>query len=227
MKRIALLSVVVLTSALLMAACSKDDSPVTPTAQAKASDYWWPTAANTTLTLEGTYKVTVGGTVTAQEVLMLTMTSLGGTATTSDGKTVHPFHAINRVASMIDTAEGYTYLSDQMILNYENLSATAEIDTVFRLPLAVGASWRSSSKDTTRNVIMSTSETVTTPVGTFSNCVRIRFTQGDPVSGETGFSDVWLAKGIGPVKTLTQYTGSFGGSTMVTEHSTTLKSKNF
>lgn len=228
MKRIVSLSVVFISAALFISACSKDDSPVTPPAsQSKASDYWPPTGANNTLTLEGSVKVTSSGVVVGETPLVTEMKSLGGTATTADGKQVIPYRSIDISDNDPDTTYFWAYLSDAVVLNYHALGTGADIDTMIKAPIAVGTSWSSNNSNDGRYTIMAVNETVSTPAGTFSNCVRMRSSSTDPATGATSELQIWVAKGVGPVKMSGLSDTSIGGVTMRVETSVLLKSKNF
>ena len=228
MKRFVSLSVVFLAAALFISACSKDDSPVTPPAsQSKASDYWPPTTANATLTLEGSVKVTSGGVQVGETSLVTVMRSLGGTATTADGKQTTPYMSIDISDNQPDTSYFWAYLSAAVVLNYHSLGAGADIDTMIKAPIAVGTTWSANNNNAGRYTIMAVNESVSTPAGNFSNCVRMRSYTTDPGSGGTSELQIWVAKGVGPVKMSGLSDATIGGVTMRVETSILLKSKTF
>jgi hypothetical protein len=214
-------------TALLFTSCSKDDSPATPpNTSTSASDYWMPTAAGSRLVFE-TVDVSKVGTVTMDSsVGSLTFTMLPGTKTMKDGKTAFIVQTISTSKTITDTALGYLVLSAASIVMYDDSLTAERAITQLKAPLTVGNSWLPAASDTTHFTIASISETVSTPAGTFQNCIRVH-TVG-PYSGDIPMTeDIYFAKGIGLVKFAWVVTTTIASDTYTMTSTTTLKSKNF
>ena len=86
-------------------------------------------------------------------------------------------------------------------------------------PLEVGATWQFSDEPPMTGEILSLSETVTVPAGTFENCLEMKLTWVDP-SGGTLINVTNFAPNVGRVRNV--FTLSYG--TMVTTVTSVLMS---
>lgn len=86
--------------------------------------------------------------------------------------------------------DGYYFFGDKL------RGRADEPDLWLKVPSKVGDGWQTKWGSDVRWQVISTSETVTVPAGTFENCVRIR---GTPAGLSEG-TDHWWAMGIGEIR---------------------------
>lgn len=96
------------------------------------------------------------------------------------------------LGTLTNTYESYLRVTDTGVFAYGSSSyPTTEASTLYAFPLEVGNSW--TTIYSTCEVLAR--ENVTTPLGTYNNCFKIR-SQGSSSS----YGDVWLAPNVGMVK---------------------------
>jgi hypothetical protein len=221
-------SALLLALALIASSCSKNDNnTVSPPASAVASDYWMPTSAGTRTILEGSSVASRDGVVVDSSGQQTTMIMLGIKKPTLDNKSAYVLHTIDNSGTSSDTTESYIVLSATSIMSYDSSLAASAASTWLQTPLTVGNSWLFRPSDTTHYRITSVTETVVTPGGTFTNCVHITQTSSDLASGAVITADVYIAKGVGLVRTHMHGTFTLLGSVIGYNSDVKLVSKSF
>ena len=214
--------------AIFTASCSKDDSPASPpVASMYASDYWMPTAAGTRLLLEETSVSTTGGITTDSSVETSEFRMMPGTKTTRDGKSAFILQNVNTSGSNRDTSFSYLVLSTASMMAYDDSLYAKDATTYLKAPITIGNTWLTKESDTLHSSITSVTETVVTPAGTFSNCIRVSNVVANPFVGVPMTQDFYLARGVGLVRMSLQATASIGGTTVTYRSNSLLKSKSF
>jgi hypothetical protein len=219
--------VLLLALTLIALACSKDNINVNPPAVVVASDYWMPTSAGTRTILEGSTVTSRDGVVVDSISQQTTSLMLGIKKPTQDNRSAYVLHFISMMGNEIDTTESYVAISASSIMMYDSSLAVANAATWLQTPLTVGNSWLYQPSDTTHSRIASVTETVVTPGGTFTNCVHITQTSSDPASSTVMTMDMYIAKGVGMVRTRVHGTFSMLGSTITYDGEMKLVSKSF
>ena len=220
-------SALLLLLALVASSCSKDDNTVSPPAAAVASDYWMPTTAGAKSMFEGSSVLSRPGSTVDSTAEAMTMVMLGIKKPTLDGKSAYVVHTYNATTTGTDTTESYMALSATAITMYDSSLAAGTASTMLQTPLTVGNSWLYQPSDTVHYRIVSTSETVVTPAGTFTNCLQIRHSATDPTTGGTGTQDYYVARGVGLVRVQVLATFTFLGTTATYRTDMKLVSKTF
>lgn len=209
--------------AIIIASCSKDDStPVTP-ATAKASDYFMPMKTGNFIMLIGTTTTQIGTLPPIVSTDTTTYTLLATTKTSIGGKPLRGMQTDNMDG---DPELGYVFAGDAELMLFDSTLQEANASTLLKMPIQIGVPWRVMPNDTTLFVIKSTSETVTTPAGTFTNCLKISQHEAD---GTGAFTDInfFLAKGVGIVRMTIDAQSQFGTQKMTIKSDDLLNKKNF
>lgn len=105
---------------------------------------------------------------------------------------------------MTDTSVGTSYVreSGDVILGYDSLS-TSTPDTLMVMPLEANKTWH---KDASSTALVVGQEDVTVAAGTYKNAWKIKMTSIIGSDTTEGFQ--WYAKGIGIIKTHSEYSES-------------------
>ena len=143
----------------------------------------------------------VAGTDTTSVIGTMSRTVTGQT-THEQGFPLWTFEEISNVTitfpdtivTQADTFNLYLFVSDSQFVEYED-TVTTEYEIVIRLPVTVGDTWEpfSDSPSITREVL-SITENVSVPAGTFSNCLHIRDTDSE---SPLEFFNAYFAPDIG------------------------------
>ena len=222
-------STLLILLAIVASSCSKDNTnPVTPPAAAAASDYWMPSGSGTRIVLQGDVITSRDGVVLDSSRQTTTMTMIGTKKTTLDGKSASAFQTISvSTGGKPDTTESYAVLSATAITMYDSSLAAFTASTILLFPLSVGNTWLYQPSDTVHYSLASISETVVTPGGTFSNCLRLRHLAVDPATGATTDENFYMARGVGLVRLSMHGSYTLLGSTVTYNMDMKLLSKNF
>ncbi len=123
-----------------------------------------------------------------------------------------------QVVVIDSTYTTYMNITDAGIYSYVSLAGSDSVGFV-PFPLEVGATWQFSDEPPMTGEILSMSETVTVPAGTFENCLQMRLTWVD-ATGVTVINVTDFAPNVGRVRNV--FTMSYG--TMVTTITSVLMS---
>jgi len=207
----------------MLTSCKKDENnPVTPTTL-RASEYFIPLSTGNSTRLTGatttrmdTLAPTVSPDTTMYTILATTSTSTGGKA----------LRGLQIYSSGSGTENEYVYASDTELTRFDSSRQEANASTLLKMPIQIGVPWRITPTDTALFVITSVTETVTTPVGVFSNCIKISRHQSD-APGMYVNVDMYVAKGVGIVRTKVDKKFSLGQFIVTAISDKLLSSKNF
>ncbi len=223
------ITIAILLMGVTFMSCSKDDdTPNNPAAgPGIPSDYMVPGGAGKQLTLEGQSIMTRTGAPADTNFILMTTIGTGGTATAFDGRNAMHFITINVDGADTDTSDAYMFADDKVYLSYRTPLSKAEVDTILKAPLAVGTTWMSGDdQEPTPSRIVSLSETVVTPAGTFKDCILVRAESSDS-TGSSMSQEIWMAKGVGPVRFKVRINATLMGLTYEMKSEALLKSKNY
>lgn len=206
MKKLILMSIVVI---FWLATGCGDNSPSGPSTASDAAYYPLAVGNQWVYDKEGTISVSgiTTGTISGSEV-----TDITDKVPHSSG-----FDVFVQETSLCDTIEmaGQTFITDTTYTTYMNVTdeglhiytSLTDLDSVsvVPFPLEVGLTWQFSENPPMTAEILSLTETVNVPAGTFENCMELKLTwveQGNTVENITDF-----APDVGKVKNV--YTQSY------------------
>ena len=104
-----------------------------------------------------------------------------------------PYHAGGEDSAKLSSTE--YYVDDSVIMTVFNHSVTSELNHILLVnPLAVGASWKDRAGDTIRSYVVSDSEPVSVPYGSFPKALVVKTPAG------FGLMTKYFVGGVGLVK---------------------------
>lgn len=221
--------ITLLSLTLIVGSCKKDDStPVTPTPQTKAiaNEYFIPMQAGKQIKLGGRYIATQNGFPIASDTVVVTFTVQASTKKSTGGKTLNVvFSSITGPVAQDDTL--YIYSGDSEVLSFDSTLAEANAETLLKVPLEVGASWKTRAADISIAKVLSTTDSVGAAIGKFINVLRIYSNEVRIDIAQGGESEYYYAKGVGPVRQTTKVKVTFAGFTLDVTVDVNLLSKNY
>lgn len=199
----------------LIFGCGDSDSPSGPE-QGGGDAAYYPLAVGNQWIYDRAGQMTISG-VQMATVNGMNITDITGTITHELG-----FDVYVQETHMTDTTEfvgetlitdstftTYMRITDQGLYSYVNLFGADSAGFV-PFPLEVGATWQFSDDPPMTAEILSMTETVNVPAGSFQNCLEVRMTWVE--DGNTVQNDTYFAPNVGRVKNV--YTQSY--QTLVT-----------
>ncbi len=148
---------------------------------------WRSATDQDTVWTTGTFTVELTGETTHEQGFSLFVVRDVSTTTMNNGDTSFTY---------TDTTFSYTRNDGSEVQTYDDLVST-DYTTILRLPLTVGESWNPDPDEpTTVREVMSLSESVSVPSGSFSGCARIRDTD---TQFPDNYIDFYFARGVGSV----------------------------
>jgi hypothetical protein len=187
---------ILIAAIVLAAACGGSSGPQSPTGD------WMPLSVGSEwyYDAEG-YMATISG--DTFDVIGSVTRTIPSLVPHQQGFNVYTLHTVTELEYVFpdttieyrDTA--YAYETETEFRGYEDTTGIL-YETVVRYPINVGNSWKPypDSLSITREV-MSISETVEVPAGSFGNCAFLR--DSDSVNPER-YTELYLAQDVGPVR---------------------------